>query len=82
MKTAESLLGIGPQSMLEFVDGQTDERQLTLQETAGWISDSWGSLLHDPFWHAGWTMDVQRKWIHALSIMSKRLPDPRIKGVI
>lgn len=82
MKTAESLMNIGPQSMLELVDGQNDGGALTLQESAGWIIDSWGSLLSDPFWHASWTMDVQRKWIHALSIMRKRLPDPRIKSVI
>jgi geranylgeranyl reductase family protein len=82
MKTAERLLSIGPQSMSEFVDGQTDDAALTLQETAGWISDLWGSLLHDPFWHASWAMDVQRKWVRALSIMRKRLPDPRIQGVI
>ncbi len=82
MKTAENLFNIGPQSMLELVDGQNDGGALTLQESAGWIIDSWESLLSDPFWHASWTMDVQRKWIHALSIMRKRLPDPRIKGVI
>jgi flavin-dependent dehydrogenase len=82
MKTAESLMNIGPQTFLEFVDGRTASAALTLQEATGWMTDAWGSLLNDPFWHAGWTMDVQRKWLHALSIMSKRLPDPRIKGVI
>ena len=82
MKTAESLMNIGPQSLLEFVDGSTASAALTLQEATGWMTDAWGSLLHDPFWHASWTMDVQRKWLSALSIMSKRLPDPRIKGVM
>jgi hypothetical protein len=81
MKTAESLFNIGPQSMLELVDGQKDRGALTLQESAGWITDSWGSLLSDPLWHASWTMDVQHKWIRALSIISKQLPDPRINGV-
>ncbi len=82
MKTAESLLSIGPQSMQGLMDGRTDDTAVTLQETAGWISDSWESMLTDPFWHASWTMDVQRKWVHALSIMSKKLPDPRTTGVI
>jgi menaquinone-9 beta-reductase len=81
-KTAESLLSIGPQSLLELVDGRTDGAALTFQELAGWMGDSLGSLLHDPFWHASWTMDVQRKCVHALSIMTQRLPDPRIRGVI
>ena len=82
VKLVESLMGIGPQSVLALMNGKTDGGALTLQETAGWISDSWQSLWHDPFWHAGWSMDVQRKWAHALAIMSKRLPDPRITGVI
>ena len=80
-KTAESLLHFGPQSMFDFLDG-TNESAITLQESAGWMMDSWESLLHDPFWHAGWMMDVQRKWVHTLSVMNKRLPDPRIKGVV
>lgn len=82
LKTAESLLGIGPRTMLEVMDGGADGVALTLQEMTGWIGDSWVSLFNDPFWHVGWTMDIQRKWAHALSIMSKRLPDPRTKGVV
>jgi len=82
VKTAETLLGIGLKSMLEITDGRVNGVALTLQEMAGWMNNSWVSLLNDPFWHVGWTMDVQRKWIHALSIVSKRLQDPRIKGVV
>jgi hypothetical protein len=82
MKTAESLMNIGPQSLLEFVDGKTTGAALTLQEATGWMMDAWGSLLNDPSWHASWTMDVQGKWLNALSIMSKRLPDPRVRGVV
>jgi hypothetical protein len=81
VKTAESLFGTGLKSMLEVTDGQVNGVALTLQEIAGWMNDSWVSLLNDPFWHVGWTMDVQRKWVRALSIVSKRLQDPRIKGV-
>jgi hypothetical protein len=76
------LLGIGLKSMLEITDGRVNGVALTLQEMAGWMNNSWVSLLNDPFWHFGWTMDVQGKWIHALSIASKRLQDPRIKGVV
>jgi hypothetical protein len=82
MKTAESLLGTGLQSILDLADGRTDSMFQALSDTTSWISDSWGSILEDPLWHASWTMDVQRKWIHAVSIMGKQLPDPRIKGLI
>ncbi len=82
IRTAESLLSIGSQSVLELLEGGADGTGFTLQETAGWITDSWESLWDDPFWHAGWATDVQRKWVRALAVMSKRLPDPRTKGVI
>jgi hypothetical protein len=82
VKTAESLLGIGLKSMLEITEGRVNSVALTLQEMAGWMNNSWVSLLNDPAWHVGWTMDVQRKWIRVLSMVSKRLQDPRIKGVV
>lgn len=82
VKTAESLLGIGLKSMLEIADGRVNSVALSLQEMAGFMNNSCVSLLNDPFWHVGWTMDVQRKSVRALSIVSKRLQDPRIKGVV
>ncbi len=72
MKTGEGLLGIH----------RPRGGALSLAETAGWINDSWKSLSDDPLWHVDWTMDVQRRWIRALSLMSKRRPDPRVEGVI
>ncbi len=82
IKTGEKWLGMGPPSTLASAHGRADGFALTLQEMSGWIADSWKSLLKDPLWHIAWTMDVQRKCTHVLSLMSKRLPDPRIKGVI
>jgi flavin-dependent dehydrogenase len=83
MKTAESLLGVGSNTKLAATSGERiDGVALKLREMAGWIGDSWVSMLEDPFWHIGWTKDVQRKWVRAVSIMSQKLPDPRIKGVV
>jgi menaquinone-9 beta-reductase len=82
VKAAESLLGIGLKSIFEITDGRVNSVALTLQEMAGWMNQSWASLINDPFWHVGWTMDVQRKWVRALSIVNKRLQDPRIRGVV
>jgi geranylgeranyl reductase family protein len=81
LKSAESLFAIGPQSVLEFINGKTGSSAFTFQESAGWLADSWKSLLHDPLWHMGWAMDVQKKWMHALSVMGKGTADPRIQGV-
>lgn len=82
MRTAENLLSIGSQSVLELLEGGANGTRFTLQETAGWITDSWESLWDDPFWHARWATDVQRKWVRTLAVVNKRLPDPRTKGVI
>lgn len=71
-KTVETLLG-GSRA-----NGET----FTLYEIAGWLTNSWTSLLKDPSWHVGWTMDIQRKWMCALSIIRKGLPDPRVNGLI
>lgn len=71
-KMVETLLG----------GARTNGDTFVLHEMAGWMTNSWSSLLKDPFWHAGWAMDVQRKWMHALSIIRKGLPDPRVNGLI
>jgi menaquinone-9 beta-reductase len=85
-------LEVNPSGILGEIYAKTVETLLSsnrsngdafaLHEIAGWLTNSWSSLLKDPFWHAGWAMDVQRKWIRALSIIRKGLPDPRVNGLI
>jgi geranylgeranyl reductase family protein len=79
-KTAESLMAIGPRSVLALMTGHIGAATSALEEGAGWLTDSWRSLCHDPCWHTRWAMDVQGKWLHALSVMSKGGTDSRIKG--
>ena len=80
-KTAESLMAIGPQGALALMTGNMGTAASAIEEGAGWLTDSWSSLCDDPWWHASWAMDVQAKWLHAFSAMSKVGTDPRIKGV-
>jgi hypothetical protein len=85
-------LEVNPSGILGEIYAKTVETLLSgnratgdafaLHEIAGWLTNSWSSLLKDPFWHARWAMDVQRKWIRALSIIRKGLPDPRVNGLI
>jgi len=81
-KTAESLMAIGPNGVLALMTGNIGTATSAVEEGAGWLTDSWKSLYRDFWWHAGWAMDVQRKWLRALSVMSKGETDPRIRGVI
>jgi menaquinone-9 beta-reductase len=80
-KTAESLITVGSKSVVDLMTGKVETAESALKEGAGWVSDSWRSLRDDPYWHARWAMDVQGKWIHALSVMSRGSMDPRLKGV-
>jgi flavin-dependent dehydrogenase len=80
-KTAESLMMLGPRSALELVTGRFGTAASALQESTGWMVDSWKSLLDDPSWHVSWTADVQSKWIHAIAVMGSGASDPRVKGV-
>jgi menaquinone-9 beta-reductase len=82
VRTAESLFTAGPQSVIEMFAGRTAGAALTFQEVADWMGDWWKSALSDPLWHATWTTDVQRKWIHALSVMSRAPADPRAAGLL
>ena len=82
IKTVESLLNSLPQSMFQMLDSGADPTSLRLHEAVGWVFDSWASILHDPFWHAAWIADIQRKWLHVLSVMQKTRLDPRISAVV
>jgi hypothetical protein len=71
----------GPQVALALTTGRVGAAAATMNEGVGWMTDSWRSLCDDPLWHARWTMDVQQKWLHAISVMSKGVRDPRVDGV-
>jgi len=47
-----------------------------------WQFGWWHSITTDPIWHAEWQMDVQTKWLHALSMMSQTNSDPRAQGLV
>ena len=81
VKVAESFFGTGPTGLLERRDSTINGDSLSFQEMADWMSESYLSLFKDPFWHFGWMLDGQLKWIRSLSIMNAGMPDQRIKGV-
>jgi hypothetical protein len=54
----------------------------SIREMIGWQTAWWTSFVSDPLWHASWSIDVQRKWLHALSIMMAAAGDPRVRGLI
>jgi geranylgeranyl reductase family protein len=81
VRLAEGMLSAGPQSAIELLTGRPGAAVLTFQEMGGWMGDWWKSFLREPLWHTSWVMDVQQKWVRALSAMSGRAPDPRAEGL-
>jgi hypothetical protein len=53
-KTTESLMAIGTKSVLSLMTGHAGTATSALEKGAGWLSDWWRSLCHDPCWHARW----------------------------
>jgi hypothetical protein len=80
--TALELATLCPRGMLAFIQGQPNPLLSTAHELIGWQINGWKSLLDDPVWHAGWMLDLERKWLHALSIMSEAKADPRADGLL
>jgi len=81
VRLAEGMLFAGPQSAIELLTGRSGAAVLTFQEMAGWMGGWWKSFLREPLWHTSWVMDVEQKWVRALSAMSGRATDPRAAGL-
>jgi menaquinone-9 beta-reductase len=81
VKAVECFLTNSQMISIKVEDRTINANLFTLQEMAGWMTESYKSVFDDPFWHFGWMMDVQRKWIRVLSIMNSGLTDQRIIGV-
>jgi len=53
---------------------------LTVTDLVDWQAAWWRSLRDDPFWHARWSLDVQREGMRLLSGLSDGGEDPRLAG--
>jgi geranylgeranyl reductase family protein len=80
-KTAEILFAFGPTAASDLFRGEIGRVTSVLYQSADWMIDSWSSLWDDPLWHAGWALDVQRKWFQALALIGKGQADRRIDGI-
>jgi len=76
------LATLGPRSLRALLKGHSNPLFSAVGDLIGWQIDWWNSVLDDPIWHAGWTMDLERKWLHFLSIMNNANMDPRAEGLV
>jgi hypothetical protein len=53
----------------------------SIEDLWQWQLSTWQSLLDDPIWHASWVLDLQKKWLRAWALMTKRTTDPRSVGL-
>jgi geranylgeranyl reductase family protein len=58
-----------------------ESRATSIADLVEWQLAWSRSLVADPFWHARWSMDVQRKAMRLMSTLERAAPDPRAAGV-
>jgi geranylgeranyl reductase family protein len=71
----------GARTAFGIVSGSSDEYFGLVEDWWRWQLNGWQSLMDDPIWHAGWLLDLQKKWLRASALMSKRTGDPRSVGL-
>jgi menaquinone-9 beta-reductase len=81
-KTVLELLSFFPRSFSSVFGLDAKSWLSSISDWLSWQSGWWNSVTADPVWHAQWQMDVQTKWLHALSVMTKSNGDPRSKGLV
>lgn len=78
---ALELVTLGPRSVAAFFEAHPSPMFQGMRDIIGWQSDWWNSLLADPLWHFQWSLDLERKWVHALAVMKDAVADPRAQGL-
>ena len=68
-------------SIVGFMSGSANNNLGLLEDWWQLQISTWQSLLDDPVWHAGWLLDLQKKWLRACALISKRTGDPRSVGL-
>ncbi len=54
----------------------------TPADLLAWQTAMARSMLSDPRWHMGWTMDMQRRWSRLLEVAASATADPRAEGLL
>ncbi len=81
-KTVLELLSIFPRSFFSVLEANSESWLSYAGDWLSWQVGWWNSITTDPIWHAEWQMDLQTKWLHALTLMTKINGDPRAKGLV
>jgi len=76
------LLMLLPRSLLSLLETEPAPVYGAARDWLSWQSAWWKSLADDPIWHLSWQADLQRKWLHAISLMCKSNSDPRARGLV
>lgn len=77
---ASELALIFPKSLQALLRNDSNPLLPSIREMMNWNFNWWNSILDDPFWHASWTLDLQRKWLQFLSRVKDFPTDPRAVG--
>ena len=82
LRMMSELLALFPRCGGALLTNQPNPAVSVFDDAVTWQIGLWKSALEDPIWHAGWLIDLQRKWLNFLSMMSERRADPRSVGLL
>jgi len=82
MAIAWDLATIMPRLLGRGIGGTDASNATTVSDLAAWQGAWWRSLASDPVWHIRWSMDVQRKWVKLLRVLSESDGDPRAVSLV
>ncbi len=81
-----SMLGelamLGPRGLGTFLKRGLNPIPVAISDMLEWQGSLWKSAFDDPIWHAGWTLDLEKKWLHFLSTTDAIKADPRATGLV
>jgi hypothetical protein len=76
------LATLGPRSLSALLASEPSPLFSAVGAIIEWQTSWWKSALDDPIWHTRWAMDLERKWLRFLSVISETRMDPRAKGLL
>jgi menaquinone-9 beta-reductase len=82
LKMAQELLALAPRSLKAIARGGEAPLASAMLDMGEWQLSWWRSVLQEPAWSVAWLLDLQRKWLQAIEVLTNRTSDPRTAGLL
>jgi geranylgeranyl reductase family protein len=82
LKMARELMALAPRSLSAIVQGGKPPLPAAVLDMGEWQLSWWRSFLQEPAWSAAWLLDLQRKWLQTIEVLTAKASDPRSAGLL